>query len=221
MVAPAYSGGKRAVTERCAALPGETTLGARVRRIRLERRLTQEELAERARISVDMLSKTEQGKRYPRLPVLMRIASALDVPVSELVDTHPRLNGAQEGANVLALRNALLSPAVVPGLGLADSGEPVTVPALQAAVDDAGASYWQGDFARMAAVLPDLISTGRVTRDVAGADAAAALAQAYDLAAALLVHLGKEDLAAIAAERAIAVAASAGDERLLAMMQGT
>jgi hypothetical protein len=39
--------------------------------------------------------------------------------------------------------------------------------------------------------------------------------------ASLLVHLGKEDLGAVAAERAIAAAASGDDERLHATMQGT
>ena len=168
-----------------------------------------------------MLRKTEQGRRYPRLHVLMRIAGALDVPLSELVDNHPRLNGAQEGASVLALRDALLSPAVIPGIGLTDTAAPMAVGDLQAATDDMGATYWQGDFPRMTAILPGLISSARVTREAAGPDAAAALAQVYDLAAALLVHLGKEDIAAIAAERAIAAAASAGDEHLHAMMQGT
>ena len=199
----------------------ETTLAARVRRIRRERKLTQEALAARAGISIEMVSKTEQGKRYPRLPTLMRIATALDVPMSELVDAHPRLNGDQDGASVLVLRDALLSPAIMPELGLPDVAAPMAAGELQAAVDDAGATYWAGDFPRMTAILPGLMSAARVTRDAVGPDAAAALAQVYDLAAALLVHLGKEDLAAIAAERAISAAASAGDEHLHAMMQGT
>src|SRR5207248_7596767 len=110
---------------------------------------------------------------------------------------------------------------VITGLGLGDTAEAMTVGDLQAATDDMGATYWQGDFPRMTALLPGLISSARVTREAADPDAAAALAQIYDLAAALLVHLGKEDLAAVAAERAIAAASSADDERLHAMMQGT
>lgn len=182
--------------------------------------LSQEQLAERAGISVEMVRKVEQGRRHPRLPVLIRIAKALDVPLSELADNRPRLDGIQEGASVLALRDALLSPSVIPSLGFAETAEPIAARQLQAAADDVGATYWQGDFARMAAILPGLISAGRVTQEASGAEAATALAQIYDLAAALLVHLGKEDLAAVAAERAIAAASSA-DERLQAMMQGT
>jgi transcriptional regulator with XRE-family HTH domain len=202
-------------------LPDETTLAARLRRIRRERVQSQEQLAERAGISVEMVRKIEQGRRHPRLPVLMRIAKALDVPFSELADNRPRLDGIQEGASILALRDALLSPSVIPGLDVAETAEPMPARKLQAAADDAGATYWQGDFARMAAILPGLISAGRATREASGTDAATALAQIYDLAAALLVHLGKEDLAAVAAERAIAAASSADDERLHAVMQGS
>jgi transcriptional regulator with XRE-family HTH domain len=202
-------------------LPDETMLAARLRSIRRERVLSQEQLAERAGISTEMVRKIEQGRRHPRLPALMRIAKALDVPLSELADNRPRLDGVQEGASVLALRDALLSPAVIPGLGLAEAAEPMPAGQLQAAADDAGATYWQGDFTRMTAILPGLISAGRATREASGTAAAAALAQIYDLAANLLVHLGKEDLAAVAAERAIAAASSADDERLHAVMQGT
>jgi transcriptional regulator with XRE-family HTH domain len=199
----------------------ETTLGARIRRVRQEGKLTQEQLAERSTVSIDMVRKTEQGRRHPRLNVLGRIANALDVPLSELVDNHPRLNGAHDGASVLALRDALLSPAVMPELGLADTAEPMAISDLQAATDDMGATYWDGDFPRMASILPGLIASARATTDTTGPDAAVALAQVYDLAAALLVHLGKEDIAAVAAERAIAAAALTGDEHLHAMMQGT
>lgn len=203
-------------------MPDETTLAARLRRIRRERVLTQEQLAERAAVSLETIRKSEQGRRHPRLPVLMRIATALDVPLSELVDNHPRLDGTKEGASTLALRDALLSPSAIPGLGLAETADPTTARGLQTAADEAGATYWQGDFARMAAIMPGLISAGRVTSEVSGAGVAAAgLAQIYDLTAALLVHLGKEDLAAVAAERAIAAASSSGDEVLHALMQGT
>lgn len=202
-------------------MPDDRTLGGRLRRIRRERKLSQEQLAERAGISIEMVRKTEQGRRYPRLPVLMRIAQALDVPLSELADNHPRLDGIEEGASVLALRDALLSPSAIPGLGITDTGEPLSAAQIQSAADDAGATYWQGDFPRMTAILPRLISSGRASARDADPAASSALAQLYDLSAALLVHLGKEDLAAVAAERAISAAASSGDERLHAMMQGT
>ena len=219
--ARAYPGSKAGRQGKVLALPEEMTLGGRIRRIRRERKLSQEQLAERAGISVEMVRKTEQGKRYPRLPALMRIAQALDVPMSELADNRPRLDGIDEGASVLALRDVLISPAAIPGLGVSDTGEPMRAWQIQAAADEMGATYWQGDFPRMTAVLPGLIASGRVTLREAGQDAGSGLAQLYDLAAQLAVHLGKEDLAAVAAERAISAAALSGDERLHAMMQGT
>jgi hypothetical protein len=47
------------------------------------------------------------------------------------------------------------------------------------------------------------------------------LAEAYEIAACLLVHLGREDLAAISAERGIAAAAEGDDELLWAVLHGS
>jgi transcriptional regulator with XRE-family HTH domain len=198
------------------------TLGDRLRRLRRERSLTQEELAHACGVSQEMIAKTEQGRRHPRLTILAKLATALDVPLSELIDDRPRLNGAREGASVLALRDALLSPSLLPGVDPAtDQGDPTPVPQLGEAVASAGRLHWAGEFARLAAVLPSLIGEARVTAPSAGPAAWGLLAQSYDLAAILLVHLGKEDLAALAAERAVTAAASSDDELLHAMERGT
>jgi hypothetical protein len=103
----------------------------------------------------------------------------------------------------------------------ADEGELLTVQQMRAAVDDAADAYWSGDLARLAAILPGLIRAARVTRRESGPAAAVPLALAYDWGASLLVHLGKEDLAAVSAERAIAAAAEGDNEKLHAMMRGT
>ena len=58
--------------------------GQRVRLMRSERGLTQEQLAERAGISVDFLSLIERGKSSPSFENLDELADALDVPVAEL-----------------------------------------------------------------------------------------------------------------------------------------
>lgn len=54
-------------------------IGRRIAEIRREVGLTQEQLAEKAEISVVHLSNIEQGKKMPGLPVLIRIAEALEV----------------------------------------------------------------------------------------------------------------------------------------------
>jgi transcriptional regulator with XRE-family HTH domain len=63
-----------------------------------------------------MIAKVEQGRRQPRLPVLLQLANALDIPLSEFVDNRPRLDRQSDGASVLTIRDALLSPALLPGM---------------------------------------------------------------------------------------------------------
>jgi transcriptional regulator with XRE-family HTH domain len=47
-------------------------------------KLTQEELSERARISVSFLSMIERGERSPHLETLSKLADALEVPLATL-----------------------------------------------------------------------------------------------------------------------------------------
>lgn len=58
--------------------------GQRVRWLRSEHGLTQEQLAERAGISVDFLSLIERGKSAPSFENLDELADALEVSVAEL-----------------------------------------------------------------------------------------------------------------------------------------
>jgi transcriptional regulator with XRE-family HTH domain len=58
--------------------------GQRVRWLRGEHGLTQEQLAERAGISVDFLSLIERGKSSPSFENLDELADALEVTVAEL-----------------------------------------------------------------------------------------------------------------------------------------
>jgi transcriptional regulator with XRE-family HTH domain len=58
--------------------------GRRLRTIRLERRLTQEQLAELLGISVDFLSLIERGINAPSFETIERISSRLDIPISAL-----------------------------------------------------------------------------------------------------------------------------------------
>lgn len=72
-------------------------VGKKIRQLRHARigdRLTQEELAQKARISVSFLSMIERGERSPHLETLWRIASALEVPLVDLF--HGDLAGNHE-----------------------------------------------------------------------------------------------------------------------------
>lgn len=60
-------------------------LGRRIREVRLERGLTQEELAHRAELDYSYLNQIENGRRNPSLDAINGIAQALGVPVRELI----------------------------------------------------------------------------------------------------------------------------------------
>lgn len=60
--------------------------GTRLRSIRHQRKMTQEEFAELLGISVDFLSLIERGTNAPSFEVLERIGKALKMPVRDLFD---------------------------------------------------------------------------------------------------------------------------------------
>lgn len=63
----------------------KAVVGGNVRRIRIERGLTQEQLAFEAGIDLTYEGGIERGKRNPSLMVLVSVAEALDVIPSELL----------------------------------------------------------------------------------------------------------------------------------------
>lgn len=60
-------------------------VGGNIRRLRLERGLTQEEVAFRAKIDLTYMSGIERGKRNPSLLVMARIAKALSADPVEFL----------------------------------------------------------------------------------------------------------------------------------------
>ena len=61
-------------------------LGKRIRTLRLDRNLTQEQLAEQAGVSLKHLGELERGRGNPTLELLDRLASGLDISMTELFD---------------------------------------------------------------------------------------------------------------------------------------
>ncbi len=61
-------------------------LGRRVRVLRRERDLTQEQLAEAAHLSVNYVSGVERGLYSPSLTTLAALANALGVEIKDLFD---------------------------------------------------------------------------------------------------------------------------------------
>jgi transcriptional regulator with XRE-family HTH domain len=73
------------------------SFGQRLRAIRHERGLTQEQFAELVGISVDFLSLIERGVNAPSFEVLEQIGRALRAPVMTLFDFRPKPGRAKHG----------------------------------------------------------------------------------------------------------------------------
>lgn len=69
-------------------------LGAQLRRLRLERKLSQERLAELAGLNYKYIGRIELAKADPGADVLVRLARALSLPVGELFETITPADGA-------------------------------------------------------------------------------------------------------------------------------
>jgi hypothetical protein len=102
-----------------------------------------------------------------------------------------------------------------------DGGEPTALPRLWARVRRGWRAYWSGEFVALAQLLPGVIADGRATQADLGPAVAGPLAQSYQMASCLLGHLGREDLAAVAAERGIVAAMSGDDQLQWATLHGT
>jgi transcriptional regulator with XRE-family HTH domain len=60
-------------------------VGRNVRVLRQQKGLTQEKLAFDSKIDLTYMGGIERGRRNPSLMVMVRIAAALDVPVTDLL----------------------------------------------------------------------------------------------------------------------------------------
>jgi transcriptional regulator with XRE-family HTH domain/tetratricopeptide (TPR) repeat protein len=88
------AGGKSRITKSDAPTPAprdDVQIGSRLARLRRDRGLTQEQLAESASLSVDTVRKLEQqAKSWARLDTLSALALALSISIGELVQAPPR-----------------------------------------------------------------------------------------------------------------------------------
>lgn len=60
-------------------------IGKRIRELRVQNKITQEDLAEQIDLSVSYISYVENGKKKPSLETLIRIANILGVTVDEIL----------------------------------------------------------------------------------------------------------------------------------------
>lgn len=165
-----------------------STIGQRLYELRTSRtpRVTQQDLAERAGVSVDVISKLERGERHSaRVVTLTALARALDVDLAELVGKPTKLTGPPDEGGLWALRRAV-TPVTDPAPAEDVTGE----------LGDGWTAYWSGHYDTLTATLPGILAR-------AGGEQQA---EALELAASTLVHLGHGDLALHAVARATDVA---------------
>ncbi|PGH46019.1 transcriptional regulator [Micromonospora sp. WMMA1996] len=196
----------------------DPTIGDHVARLRRHATLTQEQLAERAGVSVETVRKLEQGeRRSARMSTLHALARALGVATTALLgDASEAAARAEPDHRPLALAEIRRSLTPARGLGALpdpDADRPAApVEILRARLRQADAAYHRGDYAAALATTPRLLDDARHAAEVTGSPIVhATLAQARYLATELLIQLRAGDLAYAAVSGALDAAQAAGD----------
>ena len=70
-------------------------LGDNIRRLRMERELSQQDLADKVGVIQPAISQIESGAVNPRYTTLLALAAALDVSLDELAKDEPISDAAQ------------------------------------------------------------------------------------------------------------------------------
>lgn len=191
----------------------ESSLGKRLKAARKNRRMSQQELADGAGVSIFLVRKIEQDQRdSARLENLAKLATALSIPMSEILGVQPGLSGEQ-AADVSAVRSAIYSRAA--------DVEPPSLAELRTQLADLRALYWHARFAVLAHQIPGHLTACRsavraATGDEQRREANGLLAETLQIAASLVAHLAYEDLAHVALLQGVTAAEAAEDRLLLA-----
>ncbi|MFI0941248.1 helix-turn-helix domain-containing protein [Streptomyces sp. NPDC021020] len=198
-------------------------LGRTLRRLRRLADLTQEELAERSGVSVDVVRQLEQRRKHSaRLPTLHALANGLGVELTTLLGDPPGVtaSGESDGPRFVAVRRAVM-PALW-GPQPAPVGPDFSLDALRSRIAEAWTQYHDAEFDAVMKVLPDLIAESRSASasgdDDERAAGCSALGKALQLAGHVAVRMGKTDLALAGLERAVEAAQRSADPLLLPML---
>ncbi|MET9529617.1 helix-turn-helix transcriptional regulator [Streptomyces sp. NPDC006649] len=192
----------------------DTTIGDRIRGLREFRDVTQEELAQRAGVSVDTIRKLEQNRRQSaRINTLRSLARALDVQLERLVGQPTVTENLTDDGGLIALRDAIQDVGALPGVPVEDDLEdPPTPDVWTDTVKAATSMYWKGDYSRLSGILPMLLREGRAVARTADTERVwQQLGLAYQLAASLATQAGHSDWAFQAVEKQLAAAQRASD----------
>ncbi|MDG9673033.1 helix-turn-helix domain-containing protein [Micromonospora sp. DH14] len=207
------------------------TTGDNLARLRRAAKLTQEQLAERAALSVETVRKLEQNKPgSARLETLHAFARALSVPTTVLIGDASEA-AARDEPDHRPLSLAEIRRAVAPVHGLtgavlaAPVGDPPPVDTLRTRLRAADRAYQANDYATALTALPPLLLDVRAAVDLADGDdepaAYALLARTLHLTGNLLIQLRAGDLAQTALTDALTAARRCGDQVVAAtVIQG-
>lgn len=69
-------------------------IGKRIKELRKKDNHTISEIANRASVTAGLISRIENGRTIPSLPVLLKIISALEIDVADFFNAMPRTNGS-------------------------------------------------------------------------------------------------------------------------------
>ncbi|MBL3669207.1 helix-turn-helix transcriptional regulator [Streptomyces sp. M2CJ-2] len=198
-------------------------LGRTLRRLRRLASLTQEELAERSEVSVDVIRQLEQGRKHSaRLPTLHALANGLGVELTTLLGDPPAVSstGESDGPRFVAVRRAIMP--VLWGSEPEPPSSEFSLDRLREQIADGWTQYHSAEFDTVMKVLPDLLSAARTATTSSSDDdrraGFAALGKALQLAGHVAVRMGKTDLALTSLERAIDAAGQSSDPLLLPMV---
>ncbi|KXK62078.1 hypothetical protein AWW66_10010 [Micromonospora rosaria] len=203
----------------------EPTVGDRLAELRRGSKMTQEQLAERSSVSVEVIRKLEQGSRgTARLDTLHALARALKVTTSALLgDASQAAARAEPDHEPLSLADVRRAVAPVRGLTGAPVAAPATEPpsldTLRANLHAADRVVNAGDYALALRVLPPLLLNVRaavdLNHDERQAEAYDLLARTQRVTGGLLIQLRADDLAQTALSGALD-AAQRSDDRVVA-----
>lgn len=181
--------------------------------------MTQEELAERSEVSVDVIRQLEQQRKHSaRLPTLHALANALGVELTTLLGDPPAVisTGESDGPRFVAVRRAI-TPAMW-GPEPEPPGPGFSLDALRDRIADGWSQYHAAEFDALMKALPDLIAEARSATVSEGPPAFVVLGKLLQLGGHLSVRMGKTDLALASLERAIAAAERSADPLLAPMI---
>lgn len=197
----------------------DNATGRRVRQARDDLGLTQEQLAERAGLSLGVVKKVERGGTC-RIDTYHVLAQALGLRTSQLFEqpsVGANLHAGDQVFSLMPLRQAISPPVGITGHpSLGDVDEDLSLPNLRQAVDCLAGLYDNDDYVTLGSALPSLVVSARraVDRFDTGRDRVAALSLRADVlleAGRYLTQVRAYDLGHVALAEAVRDAVAAGD----------